>query len=131
MRWCARFALLACLLMLTHRPSLLAVTPPDESLHGFPVLRDVQGKKLADGDFSQWKVNGRLHIRITYEFGKGRRSEERAVFREQPLAQESWSFLEEREGKPYRQFEIDFQAGKATARKLEKGTMKTYSKDLD
>jgi len=58
--------------------------------HGFPVLRDSAGETLADGDFSQWLENEQLHVRIRYDFGRGRRVEERAAFRQRPrLIQEA------------------------------------------
>jgi hypothetical protein len=99
---------------------------------GFPALRDLSGKKLADGEFTQWIENGRLHIRIAYDFGGGRRIEERAVLRQRPqLVQEQWSWRELRDGKLYRRFAVDMAAGTATAEKLEDKGMKTWSEEVE
>lgn len=88
---------------------------------GVPTLRDLSGSTIADGDFAQWIEGGRLHVRIRYA-GRGRRIEERAVFRQRPqLAQQAWSLHEDRDGKPYRHFEIDFTSGTASAKKHEAG----------
>src|SRR5688572_28527586 len=88
---------------------------------GFPTLRDLSGATIADGDFAQWIEGGRLHVRIRY-VGRGRRIEERVVFRQRPqLAQQAWSLHEDRGGKPYRHFEIDFKSGTSSAKKHEAG----------
>lgn len=99
---------------------------------GFPSLRDLAGKKLADGDFAQWRENDRLHIRILYEFGRGRRVEERAVVRLKPqLAQEEWSWRELRAGKLYRQFELDINAKRATAQTNAQQNPRRWSETVD
>src|SRR5262245_20555140 len=93
--------------------------------HAFPALRDLQGKNLADGDFSQWVESERLHVRISYDFGSEHRIEEKAVFRQQPeLVQEAWSWRELKEGELYRQFELDFPSGKVAAAKKEEKNLK-------
>ena len=102
------------------------------TLHGFPVLRDATGSKLADGDFSQWLEGEQLHVRIRYDFGRNRHVEEQAVFRQRPrLVQNAWSFRDVRSGKVFREFAIDFGSRKATAKKLEKNEMKEWSDDVD
>jgi len=60
---------------------------------GFPALRDLDGRTLADGDFTQWVANERLHVKISYSFKNARRRiEERAVFEQSPeLVQQEWS----------------------------------------
>jgi len=84
--------------------------------HGFPVMRDAAtGTPIADGDFQQWIQNGKLHVLINY-MTRGRRIEERVVMSQRPeLIQESWSFVESRDGKPFRRFDVDFGSGHATA----------------
>src|SRR5438477_10087859 len=100
--------------------------------HGFPALLDANGKKLADGDFSQWLEDERLHIRIIYRFKPGQRIEENAIFRQKPeLIQDEWSWREIKEGKLYREFVIDFGSQTATAQKREKEEMKKWSEKID
>src|SRR5947207_5530920 len=85
------------------------VTEFEGGAHGFPALLDSNGKKLADGDFSQWIADGRLHIRIVYRFKRGQRIEENAVFRQKPeLIQEGWSWLEIIGGQRQRKLAVDF-----------------------
>ena len=99
---------------------------------GFPVLRDASGRRLADGDFTQWLENDRLHVRIAYIFDDGRRVEEEVVFRQRPqLAQETWSFRELQGKKRVRAFTVDLRTGAASAMKEEKGESKHWSDTLD
>src|SRR5205814_2454157 len=94
----------------------LKVTEPAAASHGYPGLCDINGKKLADGEFRQWMENGRLHVVITYEFPDGQFFEENAVFRQEPeLIQEKWSWKELKNEKPQREFAADFLAGTASA----------------
>jgi hypothetical protein len=98
---------------------------------GFPVLRDLAGKKLADGDFAQWIEDGRLHVRINY-VGPSRSIEERAVFRQRPeLIQDSWSLEESRGGKLYRRFAVNFVSGTATAKKQGGEGLEEWSEKVD
>src|SRR5215472_15998180 len=48
----------------------------EASAHGFSVLRDLSGRKLADGEFTQRLEGGRLHVRLSYEFRSPRRIQE-------------------------------------------------------
>lgn len=101
----------------------------EATARGYPVLRDMAGKKLADGDFTQRLEGGQLHVRIIYHLGHGGRIEEKAVFRQRPqLLQEGWSWTETRDGKVYRQFEVNFKSGNATSRKREANGFKQWSK---
>jgi hypothetical protein len=94
----------------------LEVTEPAGAAHGYPGLCDINGKKLADGEFRQWVENNRLHVVITYEFSAGEVYEEHAQFRQQPeLIQEKWSWKESKNGKPQREFTTDFLSGMASA----------------
>jgi hypothetical protein len=84
---------------------------------GYPAMRDLSGRTVADGEFAQWIENGRLHVSIVY-VGRARRIEEKAVFRQdRQLAQESWSLREMRDGGLYRHFEVNFIKGTAAAQK--------------
>ena len=114
--------------------SAFAVKPTsfEGSLHGFPALREPNGKKLADGDFAQWIEAERLHVKLTYQFPGNRRIEETAEFRQRPeLIQDKWSWRELREGKPVRRFEVDFGSGQANAEKREDHELKRWSEKVD
>jgi len=105
----------ACVL-LTTRLFALEITEPAGAEHGYPGLCDINGKKLADGEFRQWMENNRLHVVITYKFPDGQFFEENALFRQEPeLIQEKWSWKELKDGKLEREFAADFSAGTASA----------------
>ena len=107
-----------------------ALEPSDRegAAQGFPVLRTLEGVKLADGHFTQRLDDGRLHIRIRYEFGPERWIEERAIVRQEPvLVQESWSWEEARDGRLHRRFAIDFLGGAITAEKVVDGELRRWS----
>jgi hypothetical protein len=96
--------------------SALEVTELAASAHGYPGLCDINGKKLADGEFRQWVENQCLHVVITYEFPDGQRFEEKARFRQQPdLMQEHWTWKELKNGKSQREFTVDFLSGIGSA----------------
>lgn len=95
--------------------------------HGFPVLRNLAGTTLADGEFTQWLDDGHLHVRIRYDFGDEHWIEERSVLRQEPaLVQERWSWVETRAGAVQRRYELDFLAGTATAEKLDEGELRRW-----
>ena len=101
------------------------------AVHGFPELLDLQGKKLADGEFTQWIEGGRLHVTIVYDYGGGHRVEERSVFQQEPkLVQESWSWSEFDNGQLLRHFEMDFKTGKARAAKRKNNELKYWFRDI-
>jgi hypothetical protein len=94
----------------------LKVTEPTAAAHAYPGLCDVNGKKLADGEFRQWIENNRLHVVITYKFSAGEVYEEHSQFRQEPeLIQEKWSWKESKHGKSQREFAVDFLTGIASA----------------
>jgi hypothetical protein len=94
----------------------LKVTEPAAASHGYPGLCDINGKKLADGEFRQWVENNRLHVVITYKFSPGEVYEEHSQFRQEPeLIQEKWSWKESKDGRSQREFAVDFMAGIASA----------------
>ncbi len=99
-------------------PSAMAVevTEPAGAAHGYPGLCDLNGRKLADGEFRQWIQNDRLHINITYKFPDGQFFEENALFRQAPeLIEEKWSWKEVKNDQPQREFAADFLAKTASA----------------
>jgi hypothetical protein len=94
----------------------LKVTEPAAASHGYPGLCDINGKKLADGEFRQWVENNRLHVVITYKFSAGEVYEEHSQFRQEPeLIQEKWSWNESKHGRSQREFTVDFLTGAASA----------------
>jgi K+-transporting ATPase A subunit len=94
----------------------LKVTEPTAAAHAYPGLCDMNGKKLADGEFRQWVENNRLHVVITYKFSAGEVYEEHAQFRQQAeLIQEKWSWKESKHGMSQREFAVDFLTGIASA----------------
>lgn len=94
----------------------IEVTEPTAAAHAYPGLCDVNGKKLADGEFRQWVENNRLHVIITYKFSAGEVYEEHAQFRQQgELIREKWSWKESKHGRPQREFAVDFLTGIASA----------------
>lgn len=124
-----RLGFVACLLILIPA-TILSQSDQEGSAHGFPVLRDAKGVKVADGDFAQWIENGRLHVVIRY-LGRARQIEEKGVFRQTPkLVQDEWSFKETRNGKLYREFAVNFRAGTATAKKQEEKELEQWSEDV-
>src|SRR6476646_12109917 len=94
----------------------LKVTEPAAASHGYPGLCDINGKKLADGEFRQWVEDDRLHVVITYKFSAGEVYEEHSQFRQEPeLIQEKWSWKESKHGRSQREFAVDFLTGIASA----------------
>ena len=109
----------------------IEVTEPAGAAHGFPGLCDINGKKLADGEFRRWVEDKRLHIVITYKFPDGQVFEENALFRQHPeLTQEKWSWRETRNGKLSREFTADFLTKAATALTHENNTPKQWSENI-
>lgn len=96
--------------------------------HGFPVLRDLAGAKLADGEFTQWLAGERLHVRLRFDDGAGRVIEERAVLRQTPeLVQERWSWTEHRDGELQRRFVAELTTGAASAEKRVEDELRAWS----
>lgn len=104
----------------------------EAALHGFPTLFDLQGKKLANGEFTQWLENDLLHVNLVYDFGSAHRIEEKSVFRQKPrLVQEEWVWREVQSGKVIRWFEVDFKSGRATAEKFDEKKTSSWSEKIE
>jgi hypothetical protein len=77
-------ALLTCSFLLFHHLALLAepveVRRSEGVLHGFLVLRTLDGERLADGDLIQVPSGGRVTTRLTFRFKDGSVHEESAVY---------------------------------------------------
>jgi hypothetical protein len=129
-----RIWLLAFVVGIIFRTSAFAVklTSFEGSLHGFPALREPNGKKLADGDFTQWTEGERLHVKLVYQFSGNRRIEETAEFTQRrELIQEKWSWQELKDGKPFRRFQVDFGSGRANAAKREDQEIRSWSDNVE
>src|SRR5436305_14593762 len=86
----------------------LEVTEQAGAAHGYPGLCDINGKKLADGEFRQWVEGDHLYVVISYKFPNGQSFEEKARFRqESELMQEQWSWKELTKGTLQREFTAD------------------------
>jgi hypothetical protein len=113
-------------------PAEAETTGIEGEAHGFPVMRTLEGQPLAEGDFTQWLEEDRLHVRIRYDFDASHWIEERSVIQQEPsLVQERWTWVEMRDGAVERRFEVDFLAGDATAEKREDGELRRWSKHVD
>lgn len=126
--------LFAALALLAPWPAAaVEVTGFEGTAHGFPSMLDANGKKIADGEFIQELEDGRLSITLKYRFKHGgRRTEEKAVFRQKPeLIQEEWSWREWKDGDVVRQYAVDFKTQTATAKKSESGEMKDWSEKIE
>src|SRR5213083_2032616 len=94
----------------------IEVTELAGAAHGYPGLCDINGKKVADGEFRQWVEDRHLNVVITYKFPNGQTFEEKARFRQgSQLKQEQWSWKELMHGRSQREFAADFVSGIASA----------------
>jgi hypothetical protein len=79
-----RATLLTCGLILFHHLALIAepvvVRRTEGVVHGFLVLRTLDGKRLADGDLIQVPRGGQVTSRLTFRFKDGSIHEESAVY---------------------------------------------------
>jgi hypothetical protein len=82
-----RATLLTCGLILLHHFSVMAepvrVRRAEGLVHGFLVLRTLDGKRLADGDLVQVPRGGRITTRLSFRFIDGSIHEESAVYTQQ------------------------------------------------
>src|SRR5204863_2780165 len=133
-KMCAR--ILAALLLgasaLVTPAVAIELTEPEGAAHGYPGLCDLNGKKLADGEFRQWVQDDKLHVVITYRFPDGQLYEEKALFRQRPeLIQEQWSWRELKGGRPQREFAADFVTRIGSAHIRKENETKDVSKNID
>ena len=112
--------------------SAVELTQQSGPAHAYPVMRELNGKKLGGGEFVQQLDGDLLRIRITYNLEHRRQIEEKASFEQRPeLIQKQWSWRETRGDALEREYTIDFDSGKATARKQEKEGLKTWSEKVE
>ncbi len=123
-------------------PLLLALTASGAALewpviegpaHAYPVVRSLDGGKIADGDFSQWIDGTRLHVRIQSTFADGRLIEERGAFQQRPeLIQDEWSWRETKGETLLREFALNLRDGTASAKKLDDdGALSEWSEEVE
>ena len=124
----AVFCPLLILLLASVSLQAVEVTQPQGAVRVYPTMFDLKGNKVATADYTQ-QVNGNeLRVRSVYRFIKGGEIEEKATFRQEAnLIQKTWSWRETKDKTLQRSYEVDFDAGRATARKLENGRMREYS----
>jgi hypothetical protein len=102
------------------------------ALRGFPIVRSMDGRPVADGALTQFIEEGKLHAEGVYDFRDGRRVRETTVFEQHPqLRQLSWSFEERRGDEVLRSFAVDLTTGHATARKRNGDGWDTWDDHLD
>lgn len=120
----------AATIFLTRAIQGVELDEPAGDIHGYPVMYDLNGKKLANGELRQWMDGKQLHVLITYKFPDGRSYEENALLRQQPeIVQEKWSWKESNNGKILREFQVDLVQGTATANLTGEG--KDFSEKVD
>jgi hypothetical protein len=109
-----------------------ALPQPEGASRGFPAMLDLSGKKVADGEFTQWLEGERLHVKISYDFGGGHRIEEKDVFRQQPIViQEDWSWQESDNNKVVRRYQVNFRSNRATAEKQQENGIKRWTNNIN
>jgi hypothetical protein len=124
--------ILLAILVVTPAAWPVDLTEFSGAAHGFPALRDLAGKKIAEAEFMQWVQDDRLHVRLIYRFKDGRRIEEKAVLRQQPeLTQDEWSWRESKGGEVFRECVVKFASGTATAQKREKNEFKHWEEKME
>jgi hypothetical protein len=131
-----RARILAALLLTTvvsaTPTAAIELTELEGAAHGYPGLCDLNGKKLADGEFRQWVKDDKLHVVITYKFPDGQLYEETALFRQQPeLIQEQWSWRELKGGRPQREFAADFLARTGSAHISKENETEDVSENIE
>src|SRR5256885_2850599 len=119
-------------LLVVEISSAIPLTELSGAAHGYPAMRDLNGKVLAEGEFLQWAEGNRLHVKLIYRFKNQRRIEENDVFRQRPeLVQEQYAWRETANGQVLRKFSVNFGTMIATAQKREKGELKHCEKKFE
>jgi len=102
------------------------------TLRGFPIVRDANGRAVAEGTLTQFIENGKLHAQGVYQFHDGRRVEEDTVIEQHPrVRQLSWSWEERRGDDALRSYSVDLVTGHATARKRSGDGVDSWDEHLD
>src|SRR3954451_2346963 len=78
--WSACFLLAALSLLGSQSDAQVAVRYPEGSLHGFLVLRSMDGQTLAHGDITQVAQGDRITSHMVFHFNDGSIHDETAVF---------------------------------------------------
>ena len=105
---------------------------PEGTLRGFPIVRAMDGRAIADGALTQVIEEGKLRAEGTYEFRDGRQIREVTLFEQHPrLRQLSWSWEERRGGELLRSYAVDLTTGQATVRKRNGDSWDTWDDHLD
>jgi hypothetical protein len=105
---------------------------PEGTLRGFPIVRSMDGRAIADGALVQVLENGNLRAEGIYQFHDGRQVREVTVLEQNPrLRQLSWSWEERRGDDVVRSYAVDLTTGHATVRKRTKDGWDTWDEHLD
>jgi hypothetical protein len=119
-------------LFVVESSSAIPLTALSGAAHGYPAMRDLNGKVLAEAEFLQWAEGNRLHVKLIYRFKNQRRIEENDLFRQRPeVVQEQYAWRETANGQVLREFSVNFGTRIAAAQKREKGELKHWEEKLE
>lgn len=91
---------------------------PQGPAHAFPVMRQLDGKLIANGEFTQVIEKGILRVRLEYRLSANHRILEESSYEQTPnLVQRDWDWQEFRDSKIVRRYRVDFKTGIARAEK--------------
>jgi hypothetical protein len=134
-RHAGRFSLLAALLLwsVSAVATPIAVRHPEGLVHGFLVLRAMDGTPLADGDLQQTAQGNRVTARLTFRFKDGSLHDETVVFSQRGnfrvlsdhLIQKGPSFPQPLD------VTVDSAGGRVTVRYTDDGKPKVVEERLD
>jgi hypothetical protein len=127
-----RAAVLAAAALLSAGAGAVPLRYPQGDLHGFPSMRDTKGNLIALGELTQKLLGDHLVVHAVWRFRDGRIAEEDARMRTGgELQQESFAWLERREGAELRRIEVDFRSGRATVAHGGGGKQEHWEAKLD
>lgn len=96
----------------------VVLKPPQGPAHAFPVMRQLDGKMVGNGEFTQMVEKGVLRVRLEYRLSSGSRILEESSFDQAPgLVQRDWTWQEFRDSRVIRRYSVDFMTGVARAEK--------------
>jgi hypothetical protein len=136
-RWPNQWRTIGCAILFAGLFSIqsaksIEVTELSGAAHGYPAMRDLNGKILGEAEFLQWAEGNRLRVKLIYRLKNHRRIEENDVFRQRPeLIQEQYSWRETANGQVVREFKMNFGTMVATAQKLDNGEVKHWEEKLE